>query len=167
MLHTAAGPKIDSENEDSEEIPLIILGNGLSISSIWDCLFFWTNSLLSDLCEGPHSISFYKYIPDENGWLVTYSTYFLYDDKSCSIINFYSRKLKVYFSKDSCATGNDLSKESIFFCNKKVVCIMTRKLGEETFLWSSSNHLFPKIVISLGMHQNHFFSLRLIPSFFL
>ena len=37
MLHTAAGPKIDSENEDrldSEEIPLIILGSGLSISSI-------------------------------------------------------------------------------------------------------------------------------------
>ena len=118
MLHTAAGPKIDSENEDSEEIPLIILGSGLSISSIWDCLFFWTNSLLSDLCEGPHSISFYKYI-DENGWLVTYSTYFLYDDKSCSIINFYSRKLKVYFSKDSCATGNDLSKESIFFLQQK------------------------------------------------
>ena len=34
MLHTAPGPKIDSENEDSEEIPLIILGSGLSISSI-------------------------------------------------------------------------------------------------------------------------------------
>ena len=150
MLHTAAGLKIDSEMKTVIFGSIFgNIGSGLSINSIWDCLFFWTNSLLSDLCEGPHSISFYKYI-DENGWLVTYSTYFLYDDKSCSIINFYSRKLKVYFSKDSRATGNDLSKESIFFATKRLYVSWQESLVKRHFYDPAPIIYFPRLWFPLG-----------------
>ena len=83
-------------------------------------MFFWKLHLrLSPLLNQFILIRFNSFLLlNENWWLVAYSTYFLYDDKSCSIINFYSRKLKVYVSKDSCATGNDLSKESIFLQQK-------------------------------------------------
>lgn len=104
--------------------------------------------------------------------VVFLSYFFLYDDKSYSIINFYSRKLKVYFSKDSCATGNDLSKEySEYFLQRKVICnIMIKKVLEETFLWPSSPIIYLQdcdFPWDVCIKITSFSCLLIIPSFFL
>ena len=163
MLHTAAGPKIDFKclrlwkwrqwwNTFDN------IGKCSSENYIWDCLLFWTNSFSSD------SIPFFI----KWKWMIgcIFHLFSVWWQKLLHHQFLFQEAEGLFFKRQLC-NRKWLIQRKHFFCNKKVVCIMTRKLGEETFLWSSSNHLFPKIVISLGMHQNHFFSLRLIPSFFL